>query len=596
MTVLTPPAAWWQDGDGRDPGFWSRAPLRPGGLEPSTLAGPGGASAAGACGASCGCGSGEPRTSPPGRDESSGRWGRQAQDEWPGRSGRAHRRATGVQALDLSPTAKSAACGCSRGGDVGRARPSALAPSPPLSPPLSLPGGLGLPVDRGGYRVLGDRVLFAYRATSFEVPQEWYDAYQADLTTQHERGTPGVAVGLVSSVTDFLDWAWSDLKADWDETGASRASWIDQLSCYNLPTTDMPERISARFWHGGWGPPYRVFGLTNVLVLSTARWISDLCSGTEVCEDFPDFVETMLRGGTARDRLGEGPCGLRFRFMNADPFHAFVAGTGATSDTIRCGSRAGETYACDEGFLMEGDTTDVGRDWDHAFPGSFDWTAAAWVTWLNGSHPSRSLSEPPKESGSARNYVSDGSWIFTSRPEHLAWHGFLCDWILYLARLAHDRARDRTSSIGLADRLALMRKAWELGRYALRILVWRGEILIHELGHVHAGEGGHCSKGSGCHELSAQRWRCAVIARYGLPLDSGNAAAADTWANTEWESVDTYVSGLSGTTTGDRSLWVAPVTSCQLAEPGDALGAYSFACSSCTDTDMVTERVLEWGS
>ncbi len=460
-------------------------------------------------------------------------------------------------------------------------------------------GGLGVGSPRSleelrGYSDVGDFMQFSYRAVSFSVPKDWYLAYRRDLEELHARGMPTLVVGTVSSVTEFLDWAWSDLLEDWAEVGAASGSWARMLSCYNLPTTEMPNRISAQFFHYSWGPPYSVFAATNVLVLSTVAQIQDICSGTDVCEDFPDFIETMLRGETAVNRLGVGPCGLRFRFMNSDTDNAFVPSTGMSEDTIACGSLRGETFACNEGFEAEADPVDLGNDWAYNFPARFDLNARAWVSDKQESHPYQSHSESPKEKDTARNYVSNGSWIFTSRPEHLAWHGFLIDWILYLARMAHDIARDPSASLTLVERLEFMQKAYELGRYALRILVWRGEILIHELGHVHAGKGGHCSVGSGCHELSAQRWKCAVIAKYGLPFHSGNSSHTSTWSTDSATWYDDYISSQDR---GIRYLnWHPLELSCDVHSIGTARGSYSFSCYSCQSYEVGSERVLGWGS
>lgn len=100
--------------------------------------------------------------------------------------------------------------------------------------------------------------------------------------------------------------------------------------------------------------------------------------------------------------------------------------------------------------------------------------------------------------------------------------------------------------------------------------------------------------GSGCHELSAQRWRCAVIARYGLPLDSGNADPSDTWTNTMRESTDTYVASQPDAEHWPRTMWVPPVTLCELYDPGETRGLFRFGCSSCSDSTMVEQRLLRW--
>lgn len=434
-------------------------------------------------------------------------------------------------------------------------------------------------------------VEVGYRATTFVVPLGWYLRYLADLEEQHVRLASGVdeAVGLVSSVADGERVAFDDLLSALAVSGVDPAVWMELLGCYNLPRSTMPAEMSARFWAGGWGPPYRTYELTNALILTTSRLIEDICTGHVSCEGFGAFVEALLRGRRQTDLLGAGPCKLRFRFMNRYTENAFVADTGYTMDVEGCGL-VFPTY-CARGFLidrLDSGPDDEGNPWDYGFPASFDSAGMQWEPWGSPRVLSSVPTMPmPAASGPAGAYVSNGSWTVTQRPEWLAWQGFVCDWILYCARMAFDRARDTGAALDDAARSDLRAKAQALGRYALRVLVDRGRLLIHELGHVHNGTGGHCEHGECCFELAAQHWQCAVVAAWGMPLHSGSSEAAQTWTVTSTES---DLAACHGTEVGTFDAWMR----CVLGSPGARSGAYAFSCHGCTDTTVSTRRVLSW--
>ncbi len=282
----------------------------------------------------------------------------------------------------------------------------------------------------------------------------------------------------------------------------------------------------------------------------------------------------MLRGKKRKDRRGKGPCRLTFRFMNSDTANAFVGDTGQRVDVEGCGMVT-PTF-CDRGFLVAevdlgvGDPGDV---WNVAFPAMFDSTGWQWM-------PSGGLRSPlyemprPVVQGSILAYVRDGSMTVTQRPEVLAWEAFVCDYILFLSRLAFDCARDPTIGQTHAQRDAYRQHAWDLGRYALRILASRGRILIHELGHAHNGSGGHCGNGDCCFELAAQHWLCSMTSAWGMPLFDGTRSAESTW--TEWIH-DEVRSNCKDASDPPIHPWIL----CILFEPGAYPGGFLFACNSC---------------
>jgi len=444
-------------------------------------------------------------------------------------------------------------------------------------------------------------VSFAYRDTAFLLPLSWFNGYRGDLLEQHRMGSNDAGYGKVTAPSVFLAWVWADLMAAGGAAGITDTTfWFDMLGCYNLPREDMPGAMPAMFWHAGWGPPYQVYVYTNMLVVGYASYIEDICTGHPYCEDLGDFVRNALRGKAQEDEAGGGPCRVAFRFMNSDTDNAFVRNTGIAANTFDCGTTEGETYRCDEGFAV-GDSIDPGLDWDFGLPPELlDHAANAFVARnsATGTHPSASMSEPNYYSYAesiGRAYVSTGTWTITMRPELLAWHSFVCDWILYLARMANDYAYDFTNDLTSSERSEYHDKAYQLGRYAVRVLSLRGRNLIHEFGHVHNGVGGHCGAGSCCFELAAEHWMCGLSAVLGLPVDSGNSHASSTWRTTGWSDWNYHCLDRSAEAeeTGTFTLrpWY-PWAGCTVFEPGDSGSSWEFWCNGCWDTTTTTVRYL----
>lgn len=438
----------------------------------------------------------------------------------------------------------------------------------------------GVLVPPAGGGSSGREVWFGYRDTEFTVPSRWLVRYQSALARQYALGT-GEEVGIAAGVDQALAFIWADVQIVLRATGVDLEGFDELLSCYNLPTDSMPSDIDARFWHLDWGPPQQFYRWTNALIVAFSAQIREPCTHDWHCDGFGSFVASVLRGETAETDLeGNGPCRLRFRMMNDDTANAYVAGTTATAESWTCGEFAGTSTDCDEGFLLNYYSgvvrIDRGSDWDLGFPPTrFDTNANAWIANGRSGHPSTTFSLPLK-SGSATAYVYDGTWSVTLRPEYLAWFGYLCDYILYLARMAFDYARDTTGGAAPAERADYRRKAYDLGRYALRIMTDQGRLVIHELGHVHNGWGGHCSRGECCFDLAGYRWQCSLSALLGLPIDTGTSDAADTWTNTGRTDDRTYCQPKGSELTG------MPEVHCGIVDPGDTSTSWLFWCTDCS--------------
>ena len=427
----------------------------------------------------------------------------------------------------------------------------------------------------------GRDVWFGYRATEFTVPSAWLVAYRSDLVAQHAAGT-GAAVGSVSGIDEALSFLWGDVQILVRAAGVDPRSFDGLLSCYNLPTDTMPTEMGASFWHRGWGPPLEFHRWTLALITVFSRQVEEPCTGDWHCDGFGDWLASVLRDErTERDLEGEGPCKVKFRYMNFDTTHAMTADTGEGSESWTCGALAGRSTACDEGFQVEHRDGvlrryDRGADWDTGLPPArFDTTANAWLANGRAAHPVTSISTPIM-SGELSAYVEDATWAVTQRPEFLAWFGFVTDYILYLARMAFDYARDLDGGARPSERAEYRQKAYELGRYALRLLTDRGRLVIHELGHVHNGLGGHCTRGECCFDLAAYRWECAVTAQLGLPIDPGTSAASDTWSNTGRAINRSYCQPEDSKVTTDPRVY------CGVHTPGDTGTRWVFWCTTCS--------------
>ncbi len=424
-------------------------------------------------------------------------------------------------------------------------------------------------------------MTLAYRDTEFSVPVDWYRDYQEDLARQHETSVYE-AVGKVSATWQYLDFAWADFRAAAAAATYDDGVWYDMLSCYNLPRSTAPADMVTMFWHTGWGSPYRTYLYTNLLVMTYAAQIKEVCTDALECEGFASFVELALRGIPLPSLASREVCQLRFRFPNRDATYGEVgesAGPGVF--TFDCGPWA-LPYTCAEGFLVdraEGVVSTPGNPWHFGLPPArFDATANEWIpqhAFESAGIAGRAWTYTEVDYGDYRAYVQDGTWHVVQRPELLAWDGFVCDWILYLGRMAYDRSRDRTERMLETQREDLRAAAYELGRYALRIIAYRGRTLIHELGHVHIGEGGHCSKGSCCFDLAANRWECALSAMLGLPMYAGTFEADRTWTawRREWDR--DYCRD------GHVMTYAIPELVCAIKEPGDPSTPWAFGCTSC---------------
>jgi hypothetical protein len=84
-----------------------------------------------------------------------------------------------------------------------------------------------------------------------------------------------------------------------------------------------------------------------------------------------------------------------------------------------------------------------------------------------------------------------GGFVISFMPAYLAFHGFVCDQILFLARMCLDYGYYLVKGGDIPGAQPYFLTATHIGRYALRIITEQASVFIHEMGHLITGKG-HC--------------------------------------------------------------------------------------------------------
>jgi hypothetical protein len=172
-----------------------------------------------------------------------------------------------------------------------------------------------------------------------------------------------------------------------------------------------------------------------------------------------------------------------------------------------------------------------------------------------------------------------GDFGVTFQPNHLAYDAFVCDRILFLARLALDYALERLATGDLDDAFDYAQVASRLGRYALIVVADRAAALVHEVGHVFLG-GGHCAHDC-CFSAAAEAWTCRIRGHLGLPREVFGPRDSGDFNNPDGLDEESCTS--CGT---DRRVKNFLYRYCDVGEEGGApLGDVVFYASRCYAAD-----------
>lgn len=408
-------------------------------------------------------------------------------------------------------------------------------------------------------------VTLGYRTVSFEVDGAWLSEYLSDFAAMYGNGAVGTTYshGIVSSIDDTLDLLWHPFRV---AAKGSHATFQKLIGCYNLPRTYGPRVTSFTdadaaapswaaadkpdlFWHLDWGPAQMVVLYALQLLYTYVEHVEDDRT-PEPCEGIRSFMTTLLEDGEATNDSGT-TCSLTVSFRNAESGYDYVNAPCKTP-----------VLDCDDGYQLKGGTITQGEP--------FNDYALYWVSstsCLSGKSAADSNCDEPWPGTTSNSFGDPDRFGVVTHPIHLHFRGAVCDYILFLARLAMDYAL--SGALEFWDALALLVDASRLARYALRVISGFSELLVHEIGHVYAG-GNHCDSGSGnnlaCMEIAARQWGCKVRGVLGLPsrtfsqqnTDGGFPATDDDWDRdahehvnlsatfNRWEYCDTVKEGTPG--------------------------------------------------
>jgi hypothetical protein len=342
-----------------------------------------------------------------------------------------------------------------------------------------------------------DCVELGYRTVRFCVPRDWLTDYVADWTVVQRSGKSRYESGLVSSQTATLEALWSTFRAaDRGDSDAIRGL----LACYNLPRGELAD--SALFWSNGWGPPYKVFQFACKL-LRTYWDDIEYDDGPGLCAGLGRFVRDALDGEEVERAGGDTARCVSVNYRNAEVFP-------------RAGPSCYRDADCDIGFQVTAPSDGSaslcdGHPWDEY---EMEWKPGWWC--LNGLKDGAGCSPPESD---CKGYAAfGGSWEVAFPPNDLAWRGAVCDYQMFLARLAYDYARYLGARLQWGAAIVAYGLAVRLARYALLVIARHARTMLHELGHCYL-RSGHCTWG--CYfEIAAQHWYCQLRARLGLPLQT----------------------------------------------------------------------------
>jgi hypothetical protein len=329
----------------------------------------------------------------------------------------------------------------------------------------------------------------------------------------------------VSGTSATLDLLWGDYRRD---VKLDAEDFDRLLGCYNLPrdeeiaVSDWP--YPFRFWSGGSRAPRQVAHLACQMMHT--YWhhadTSDVITGFDgdfpLCEAFPKFLKRLLEGKSVRrskyrqSDIDKEECTLTINYRNTERWKKLHEPCHPAHESCNVGFNASEKDYCG------------GNAWNRWAP-VFRWEVEREDGTTNTLNCYDGGSEPegcgPPEAGCEADGIG-ANWNITLHPIHLWYSGYVCDQVLFLARMCLDYALSAFSD--LSTFIALVETAQRLSRYALRLIAQQARLMIHEIGHVFLGSG-HCTHADGndpmcCFDAASEAWLCRVRAHLGLPVNA----------------------------------------------------------------------------
>lgn len=402
-----------------------------------------------------------------------------------------------------------------------------------------------------------ESIPLGYRTVTFTVDARWLADYVADWAAMYSGYdiTATASNGKVSSIKDALDELWPRFRA---ARKGSHTTFHKLIGCYNLPrrpgwsnedlSSDLAaapswlsrgERLGSTlkpdlFWHLDWGPAHKVLMYALQLIYTYPEFLDndqlpDECTESGTVDDsriwkddgcsysgLRNFITTALSAKPATSKQCK-TCKVVIHLRNADKRFADDASFGYVNKPC-----AENTLDCVGGYKTCKEVTDTcDANFGNIVTGNnYDRYDLNWVAdhrCLSAIGPSDSKCRAPDPGTVSAAFASRNNFTITTHPIVQHFRGSVCDYLLFLARLALDHARDGESDPWAA--LATQQAASRIARYGLGIIAELSGMLIHEYVHLYLhidAKKTHCPTTS-CTTIASKQFRCKVGAMLGLP-------------------------------------------------------------------------------
>lgn len=335
---------------------------------------------------------------------------------------------------------------------------------------------------------LANKVILDYAGYRLCVPETWFWRHYEDDTWM--------------SVNDTMAVLWNGVNGH--GTPVSSDVMDTLLGCWMIDTdNDSHGRSYSMFFNDGNGPR-KFLHYALDLVRRFSDEIKDEWSGVTTCSGLRGYIEDVLDGEKGSTKTsGVGPCTLNFRAVSETtwlPNTTTNRYCGEEHERVDCGTASGMGGAFD--------------DWSQVLDHSYSEPVGAtriYTMKVKSGLPAN-WSEPEAD---YLGYTSPASGAVQVPANRLAFRGYQFDFTMFWARVALEYAYKK------ADWTAWY-AAWVYTRAAQSYIVEYGRMLVHEMGHAHMGQGGHCKGDDGlttacCFDIAAEHWKCRVSSLLGLP-------------------------------------------------------------------------------
>lgn len=397
----------------------------------------------------------------------------------------------------------------------------------PTAPPAPTTKGL----ENGHAACLDDgdlSLVFRYGNVSFCFGLVWYMGYLYD-----ERA---------SSVEDTLDLLWAPFRSAAAAMGITYERVNPMIGCFNIDVNLATNDVTYDAFFENRGGP-RAYILTAIELIATyAAQATDEWSGGDKCEGYPEFLARAAARLKAQNAAGR-ICLLSINVRSDDDrFRGTPARCGvSTPSTDRCS----ENGQSDCSYSPPFDTWEVSEYSDRPY---FYWKS-----------PLEGMSWGP---GCVSGEGDITNFEFHLHAAYASFYGAELDHVMFGARIAMDYSSEQGS-------YAHMQAATLLARWGLYVCALKSRHMIHEIGHVWRGRGGHCNQDC-CFDIASWHWLCEVRGLLGLQYEASKP---------EHHAPASFIDVVSvcGTHDDDSRVW----WTCDIHEPLEVGQASVFSSSSC---------------